>query len=321
MKSATGTADCRPARHQSRRSLLKRACLLAGLVPAGAAIDGTPITPRRLVTSDHAFGDGAPATCLRILQVSDLHVHAIGTLEQQLLEQIHASQADLIVITGDAIDREGALPHLATLLGEFPTGPRTLAIMGNWEYRSGVGLRKLARAYERHGIELLVNRSVTLEHQTSRIRITGLDDIRDGRPDAAAALADADPLDHHLVLAHCPITRDAVELPVEHPASLVLSGHTHGGQVAPFGIATILPPGCGRYVAGWYRDDGPPMYVSRGIGTSLLPVRIGSTPELVRIDWRLKPHGRTIGTTGGTAATALRRPSCPPYAVADRERR
>jgi predicted MPP superfamily phosphohydrolase len=67
-----------------------------------------------------------------------------------------------------------------------------------------------------------------------------------------------------------------------------LSGHTHGGQVAPFGIATILPPGCGRYVAGWYRDSGPPMYVSRGIGTSLFPVRIGATPELVRIDWHLQ---------------------------------
>jgi uncharacterized protein len=66
----------------------------------------------------------------------------------------------------------------------------------------------------------------------------------------------------------------------------VLSGHTHGGQVAPFGLATILPRGCGRYVAGWYRDEGgPPMYVSRGIGTSLVPVRIGATPELVVIDW------------------------------------
>lgn len=321
MKQAADAAGSRPAPKPSRRSLLRRACLLAGLVPAGAAIDGTLITPRRLVTTDHAFGHGAPATRLRVLQVSDLHVHAIGTLEQQLLEQIHASQADLIVITGDSIDREWALPHLDALLREFPTGPRTLAILGNWEYRSGVGLRKLADTYERHGIELLVNRSVTLEHHGRTIRITGLDDVRDGRPDAAAALADAEPLDHHLLLAHCPIARDALDLPGEHPASLVLSGHTHGGQVAPFGIAVRLPPGCGRYVAGWYRDGGPPMYVSRGIGTSLVPVRIGATPELVRIDWRLGPDGRTIGTTGGTATTALRRPSCPPYAVADRERR
>ena len=104
---------------------------------------------------------------------------------------------------------------------------------------------------------------------------------------AAAALDGAGPLPHHLVLAHCPISRDMLGLPEEHPASLVLSGHTHGGQVAPFGLATILPRGCGRYVAGWYRDALPPMYVSRGIGTSLLPIRIGATPELVRLDWQL----------------------------------
>jgi hypothetical protein len=67
----------------------------------------------------------------------------------------------------------------------------------------------------------------------------------------------------------------------------MLAGHTHGGQVAPFGIATVLPRGCGRYVAGWYREGGPPLFVSRGIGTSSLPVRIGASPELARFDWSL----------------------------------
>jgi uncharacterized protein len=52
-------------------------------------------------------------------------------------------------------------------------------------------------------------------------------------------------------------------------------------------VALTLPAGSGRYVAGWYRDAGPPMYVSRGIGTSLIPVRLGATPELVRFEWAL----------------------------------
>ncbi|MFM7292181.1 MAG: metallophosphoesterase [Planctomycetia bacterium] len=286
MKPAAG--EPQPPRELSRRRLLKRAGLLAGLLPVGAAaIDGVLVTPRRLVTSDHAFGGGDPATRLRVLQVSDLHVRRIGTLERQLLEQLHDSHADLIVITGDSIDHDRALPPLDALLAEFPTAPRLLAILGNWEYRCRVDLDALEKIYARHGVELLVNRSVTLAHRGRTIRITGLDDIREGRPDAAAALADSRPLDHHLVLAHCPITRDDLGLPAAHAASLVLSGHTHGGQVAPCGIATILPPGCGRYVAGWYRDGGPPLYVSRGIGTSLLPVRIGASPELVRIDWLL----------------------------------
>ena len=273
-------------RRINRRRLLAGASLAAAVVPLGVAIDGVAITPRRLVTSTHTCGAASGVDPLRILQVSDLHVHGIGTLEQQLLEGLHGARADLIVLTGDAIDRAASLPALDTLLAEFPTGPRRLAILGNWEYRCGVDLRDLKTTYERHGVELLVNRSVEFDHRGRSVRITGLDDIVGGRPDAAFALASVRPLDEHLVLAHCPITRDALAMPPDHPVSLVLSGHTHGGQVAPFGLATILPRGCGRYVAGWYRDDGPPMYVSRGIGTSLFPVRIGATPELVVIDWR-----------------------------------
>lgn len=272
-------------RRLPRRTLLQAAGLAAAAVPLGAMIDGVAITPQRLVRSDVAFGPQGTADRLRILQVSDLHVRGIGTLEHQLLNQLHDAAADLIVITGDAIDRVACLPVLDTLLAEFPMAPRRLAIMGNWEYRSGAGLRSMEKTYERHGVELLVNRSITLLHRGRTIRVTGLDDIIGGRPDAAAALQDARPVDQHLVLAHCPITRDSLQMPAGHPMSLILSGHTHGGQVAPFGIATHLPPGSGRYVAGWYRDDGPPMYVSRGIGTSLLPIRIGATPELVQLDW------------------------------------
>ena len=273
----------------SRRTLLRSACLVAGAVPLAAAVDGVAITPRRLAASKHTFGQATTPDRLRIVQVSDLHVHGIGTLERQLFEQLHEAQADLIVITGDSIDRSACLPALNTLLAEFPTAPRRLAIMGNWEYKSGAGLRSMERTYERHGIELLVNRSIEVEHRGRTIRVTGLDDILYSQPNAATALGDSRPLDHHLVLVHCPITRDTLGLPPEHAASLVLSGHTHGGQVAPFGVATIMPKGCGRYVAGWYRDAGkPPLYVSRGIGTSGLPIRIGATPELVQIDWELE---------------------------------
>ena len=290
MKPAHAAGPTRPDPNEraaplSRRTLLRRTCLVAGTVPLAATIDGLAITPRRLVSSHHTFGHSASSDRLRIVQVSDLHVHGIGTLERQLLEPLHDAQAGLLGITGDAIDRSACLPALDTLLAEFPTAPRRLAIMGNWEYKSGAGLRSMERTYERHGIELLVNRSVTLEHRGRTIRVTGLDDIMGGRPDAIAALQDARPVDQHLVLAHCPITRDSLQMPSGHPVSLVLSGHTHGGQVAPFGIATHLPPGSGRYVAGWYRDGGPPMYVSRGIGTSLLPIRIGATPELVQLEW------------------------------------
>ena len=289
---AAGQTD--GGRHRvGRRTWLRRGCVAAGVAAAATAVDGTLVTPRRLVTSDHAFGgtpaavDGASHPSLRILQVSDLHLHGIGRLQRLLLERIHGSDADLIVFTGDAIDDKAALPALDAFLGELPRSPRMLAILGNWEHRCGIGVDALVRTYEGHGVELLVNRTIDVEHHGRSLRVTGLDDWLLGRPDPAGALAAATPRDHHLVLAHCPAARDRLGMPPEHPVSLILSGHTHGGQIAPLGAAVWRPSGSGRYVAGWYRDGGPPMYVSRGIGTSLLPIRIGSTPELVRIDWRL----------------------------------
>ncbi|NCA10770.1 metallophosphoesterase, partial [bacterium] len=208
-------------------------------------------------------------------------------LETQLLTALHESHADLILFTGDMLDRQLHLWRLETFLRECPTGPRRFAILGNWEHRTGVPTEAFARLYDRHGVELLVNRSVEVAVAGTRVRVTGLDDLRGGRPDAFTALAAGAPTPNHLVLAHCPLSRDAVALPAEHPADLMLAGHTHGGQVAVLGQPLVLPTGSGRYVAGWYRDDGPPMYVSRGIGTSLLPVRLGAPPELVRIDWAL----------------------------------
>jgi predicted MPP superfamily phosphohydrolase len=273
----------------SRRRLLTAGGAIAVGVPLACGIDGLFITPRRLHTSDHLVASRAPRadTILRLLQVSDLHLHRIGHLETRLLEALHNSPADVIVFTGDMLDRRVDLWQLETFLRECPTGPRRFAILGNWEYWAGVPREALERLYDSHGIELLINRSVELSAAGTRVRITGLDDLRGGAPDMAAALHDATPTPNHLLLAHCPLSRDVVTMPGSHPVDLVLAGHTHGGQVAPFGVALTLPAGSGRYVAGWYRDAGPPMYVSRGIGTSLIPVRLGATPELVRFEWTL----------------------------------
>ena len=273
----------------SRRSLLAGAGMLAATVPLAGAVDGLAVTPGRLTTSDHAVPGRAatPAARLRVVQVSDLHLKRIGGLQRRLLERIHESAADLILFTGDLVDSRAHLWQLEQFLRECPRQPRSFAILGNWERWAGIPLEALVRLYERHGVELLVNRSVEFEKDGARIRVTGLDDLVSGRPDVAAALDGMAPTPNHLLLAHCPAARDSLALPAEHPVDLMLSGHTHGGQIAPFGQALVLPHGSGRYVAGWYRDGGPPLYVCRGIGTSLVPVRIGATPELARFEWSL----------------------------------
>lgn len=91
--------------------------------------------------------------------------------------------------------------------------------------------------------------------------------------------------DHEtIVLSHCPAFRDSLSRS-DPSIRAVISGHTHGGQVAIGGWAPLRPPASGNYVSGWYTDDGPDLFVSRGIGTSLVPIRLGSVPELALIDW------------------------------------
>jgi predicted MPP superfamily phosphohydrolase len=290
-----------------RRDLLRGSAAIVTGGALTAAVDGLCLTPFQLDVSLHRLGGAPPDSAsipsgdaaatsqpglldrrrLRIAHLSDLHLRSIGSLEERVLAELQRIAPDLLVITGDSISSARGEGALREFLAACPDVPHRLAILGNWEITSGVPVERLRAHHERHGFDLLVNRSVRLAVGDRSVRVTGFDDIRQGRPDPVRALAGEDPCDHHLVLAHCPVHRDKLDLPAEHPADLVLSGHTHGGQVAPGGVALLTPPGSGRYVAGWYRDGGPPLFVSRGIGTSTVPIRIGSVPEVACIDWHL----------------------------------
>lgn len=271
----------------SRRRVLAAAGAVGATVSAVAA--GAIVRDsRRLETTVHALGTPAAAGGgpLRLAQVSDLHLAAFTPFFRNVAARLHDLRPDVLLFTGDMIERTAGLPALAAFLAACPEVP-AFAILGNWERWGGVSLDALRGIYDRHGVELLVNRSTDVSLGGRRLRITGLDDLVGGAPDAAAALGTLAPADRHLLLVHCPAARDACPLPAGHRADLVLAGHTHGGQIAPLGIAPVRPPGSGRYLAGWYRDAGPPLYVSRGIGTSFAPVRIGATAEIAVFDWAL----------------------------------
>ncbi len=278
----------------SRRALLRATAAVAVGMPAVVATDALVITPSWLDTTTLTFAtDGgqpraseSTAPAARLLQLSDLHMKRIGSLEEQLLAAIQESPPDLLLFTGDAIDTAAGFDAFAEFVTACPRESMPIGILGNWEYRSGVAPSRLAQLYERCGGRLLVNDGLEVNTSAGPLVITGLDDLVEGRPqiDTATRLAGRAP---HLLLAHCPEQRDQLSLAVSDSVELMLSGHTHGGQIAPFGIALVTPGGSGRYVRGWYRDHGPPMYVSRGLGTSMLPIRLGVTPELVSIRWQL----------------------------------
>ena len=83
--------------------------------------------------------------------------------------------------------------------------------------------------------------------------------------------------------SHCPALFD--DLPVAPlTKAVMISGHTHGGQIAPFGKALVTPKGSGSYVHGRYQRHGHTLFVTSGIGTSGVPLRIGAPPEILVLD-------------------------------------
>lgn len=233
---------------------------------------------------------------ITFVQVTDLHLHSVNAMHRRIAARVNALRPDLVLFTGDSVDRADRLGAFAELLGLFDARTPKYAILGNWEHWSGVDAGALADVYRRANGRLLVNESVVHDVGGRALRLTGLDDLVGGRPDVRRAFAGVDvagPADAHLLLAHCPEHRDrldAAPLPLERAApvsvdasriTMMLSGHTHGGQVNVLGWTPVLPPGSGRYVRGWFRDAGRvPLYVSRGIGTSVVPVRLGAPPEV-----------------------------------------
>ncbi|HEX6041033.1 metallophosphoesterase [Longimicrobium sp.] len=226
---------------------------------------------------------------ITFVQVSDLHLHRVGAMHRRIATRVNAIRPELLLFTGDSVDKPDRLGELRSLLALFDARTPKYAILGNWEHWSGVDLGELADVYHRANCRLLVNESAIHDAGGRGLVLTGLDDLIGGRPDGRV-LATVPDADAHLLLAHCPEHRDrlivpalgAIPAPVDvSRITMMLSGHTHGGQVSLLGWTPILPAGSGRYVRGWFRDPGAvPLYVSRGIGTSVMPVRLGAPPEV-----------------------------------------
>jgi len=237
---------------------------------------GGVVEPRLIAVTELRLN--APVSNFKTIAViADLHFDVIGTREQRLLEIIQQRQPDTVILLGDVVDGPDDLPELERFLSALPASQR-LAIFGNWEYWGGIDHDALRDVYAKHGVRLLINDC----HEG----IVGLDDSTAGQPDLKVALARcrsaAPDVSPFLLLEHSPgfFENTAVD-----PAnfSLNLAGHTHGGQISIFGFAPWIPHGSGSFVAGEYSTRFGRLYVTRGIGTSVIPLRIGARPEIVFI--------------------------------------
>lgn len=241
------------------------------------------VEPARLEVLQHDLRVDQQRPGLRVVQLSDLHLQTLDAHSLAVVRQVQTLRPDLVVLSGDMVDRSEALPVLAAFLQAL--GPvRTVAVPGNWEHWSEVDFVALQTLFQsRPNGRLLLNGRWSFNHASRTVEVIGLDDFTAGHPDLQL-LSPGGGADVSLLVQHSPGFFDKVEVGQRMQMSrfdLCLSGHTHGGQIAFWGWAPFRPVGSGRFVTGFYDVPGCRLFVSKGVGTSVLPVRWGVAPEVV----------------------------------------
>ena len=281
----------------SRRTILTRRNFLkagawgaCGLAAYGCLIDRHWL---QIVHSD-VYLPGLPPEFegYRVAQLSDIHIDEFTEpfFVREAVERINRLNPDAVFLTGDFVTHqietqkfaEGSAWQCANILTGLRSRHR-YAVFGNHD--ALVGEQIVGTALRDNGITVLQNSFLPIERGGARVWLAGLDDCTMGSPDPEKAIPASirgranEPL---ILLCHEPDYSDVV---LRHPAGravdLILSGHTHGGQVRiPFMRPFHLPPLGRKYIHGWFRFGKAQLYVNRGLGTVGVPVRFDCPPEI-----------------------------------------
>ncbi len=232
----------------------------------------------------------------RIVQISDLHNKDFGDEPNKLIEKIQILTPDIIVVTGDLIDSRHT--DIDTAI-KFVEAAQKIApvyfVSGNHESNSGK-YDELCEKLRSAGAVILDNASVIITHNDGSICLAGLIDPaflydRDGYTDEQALSVmqdilltmiknDMDVFD--ILLSHRP---ELIDLYANAGADLVFTGHAHGGQFRlPFIDGGLIAPNQGlfpKYTSGIYKNKDTSIIVSRGVGNSIVPIRIFNRPEII----------------------------------------
>jgi hypothetical protein len=275
----------------SRRSFLKGALCGAG----GLALYAGEFERHWLEVVNKDIGlRGLPSDFdgLTIAQLSDIHLDEFTEpfLLREAIDAINQAKPDMVLLTGDYVSAQ-VLPQKLTvdaawqcskMLGNLQC-PQRYAIFGNHDIFAGE--EHVGEALRHHGMTVLRNAYVPIERGQSRIWLSGLDDPCEGQPDAELAIPTRiqnQPNEPIILMCHAPDYVDQLRTqPAGQAVSLVLSGHTHGGQIQLPLIGPLwLPPGGQKYVQGHFHLGTTQLYVNRGIGSVGAPFRFNSRPEI-----------------------------------------
>jgi predicted MPP superfamily phosphohydrolase len=285
--------------HQ-RLAWLALAALLA------VCVDGFYVEPARLVERDYTLSlSHWPLACdgLRVDVVADTHTgsprNGLDKLDR-VVAQLSASDADIVLMAGDYV-------ILSVLAGTYvPAGKiaghlkpltarkQVYAVLGNHDWWKDGPL--VSRAFAGAGVHMIDNMAVPIDAGGCRFWLAGLGDLMEGRPEVRATFAMIPPEAPVIAITHEP----ALWPRIPAQAALTVAGHTHGGQINPFGVLTPR-----RYrphsnqLNGLYQAGVRSLFVSPGIGTSILPMRLGVPPEISRLTLRSAAlHANVVGSPG-----------------------
>ncbi len=226
---------------------------------------------------------------LRVLHLSDLHLHPGSELALQVPPLVAGVPHDLVCYTGDFINIDRDIPAVAALLARMPRAAETYAVLGNHDYipfgrdHGANDVARLREVLSGAGLTVLTNEARPV--RGGGLYVVGVDDPATRRDDLAHAMAGVPPDACALALAHSPDV--ALRLGARRP-DLILAGHTHGGQIRLPRLGALmtlsalpktLAMGLGRY-------EDVPLFVSRGIGYSTLNLRLGTPPEVALLTLR-----------------------------------
>ena len=230
--------------------------------------------------------EGAPAFLrgLRALFVSDVHVNA-ATTDADLsafAERLASIAPDLLLWGGDFADRPEHAGRLLSHLSGVKAPLGSFGVLGNNDREAWPEIDALRAVMEGAGIRLLVNEAVELPVNGGTLTLAGIDEYSYGKPDARGLYGEAGAANRYsLLLSHFPV-------PPKVMPDLMLCGHTHGGQfnllgVTPYTVGferILFPSRAPRMIAGLHSMGGGQVLVSKGIGASRIPLRVGVRPEI-----------------------------------------
>ncbi|MGH9946984.1 MAG: metallophosphoesterase [Pyrinomonadaceae bacterium] len=224
-----------------------------------------------------------PLDGFTIVHLSDTHHSPFTSLEyiERVVRVANRLKPDMFVLTGDYVSHERKyIAPVAEVLSSLKAEFGTFACLGNHDHWTDADL--VTDLFRGEGINMLVNEGNRFEARGASFWIAGVDDHMVGKTDLPAAMSGSFPDEMKILLAHNPVIfRRAARYGID----LTLSGHTHGGQIRVRDTEKNIIPR--RRKAGLYRRYDSQIYITRGIGTVVLPVRYQCPPEISLLELRI----------------------------------